>query len=81
MAPEPDIKELTKLMFEFEAEMDKHQALMQEYWEKSREHERLKRHYENEHSNANCDYKEAYRQLQIIRGELKKAVDKTNGAV
>jgi len=71
-----NIEELTRLMFEFEAEMDKHQALMEDYWEKSREHEKMKRHYENEHSNANCDYKEAYRQLQIIRQQLKEAVNK-----
>lgn len=71
-----DIEQLTKLMFEFEDEMDKYQALMEEFWEKSREHEKMKNHYENEHSNANCDYKEAQRQLQIIRNELKKAVQK-----
>jgi hypothetical protein len=71
-----DIEELTKLMFEFEAEMDKHQAQMEDYWEKSRQHEKMKKDYENKHANANCDYKEAYRQLQIIRKQLKEAVDK-----
>jgi hypothetical protein len=69
-----DIEELTKLMFEFEAEMDKHQALMEEHWQKSNEYEKLMRQAKEAHNESRVDYKEAFRQLQLIREQLKKAV-------
>ena len=73
-----NVEELTKLMFEFEAEMDKHQALMEEHWQKSNEYEKLMKQSRDAHSESRADYKEAYRQLQIIREQLKKALDIQN---
>lgn len=69
-----NIEELTKMMFEFEQEMETHSELMAKYWEQYREFERMAKEAEVKHHDAQVDYKEAARQYHIIKNQLKEAL-------
>lgn len=69
-----NIEELTKLLFEFEAEMEYYEKKMTEHWDKHREYDKLSKAAASDHSEAQTDYKEAARQYQLIKNQLREAV-------
>lgn len=69
-----NIEELTKMMFEFEQEMEIYSELMANYWNQHREFERMSKEAETKHRDAQVDYKEAARQYHIIKNQLKEAL-------
>lgn len=69
-----DILELTRLMFEFEQSMEYYEKKMTEHWDKHREYDKLSKAAAADHSEAQADYKEAARQYQLIKNQLREAV-------
>lgn len=69
-----NIEELTKMLFEFEQEMETHSELKAKYWEQYREFDKKAKEAETKHRDANIDYKEAVRQYRIIKNQLKEAL-------
>lgn len=69
-----NIEELTKLLFEFEEEMERSQQLITQYWNEKREYEEMMEKAHSAHNEARADYKEAARQYNIIKNQLKELV-------
>lgn len=69
-----DIEELTKLLFDFEMEMEIQSDLMTKYWDQYREFDRMAKEAEVKHRDAQIDHKEATRQYNIIKNQLKEAL-------
>lgn len=69
-----NIEELTKMLFDFEMEMEIQSELMTKYWDQHREFDRMANEAEVKHRDAQIDYKEAARQYHIIKNQLKELV-------